>query len=213
MGVIPYPSFFLLENTMKKILLTFLFLLIAFPVYAFELLMFSNPHCSYCQAFLNEVAPGYDKTEYAKYLPLKIIQVNTKMPDWIAEAMSNGRLGGIRATPTFVIWDNSGTYDRGKEIARLEGYPGKEIFYESIGIFIENTEKIVIEKPKSSSDRGTPPKKLEKFPNGVYNSQDIMDHIYDTETEAQTAANWLGCEGTHTHMIKGEKIFMPCKME
>jgi len=40
-----------------------------------------------------------------------------------------------------------------------------------------------------------------------------MDHIYDTETEAQTAANWLGCEGTHTHMIKGEKIFMPCKME
>jgi len=209
MGLVPIPLF-LLENTMKKILLTFLFLLIAFPVYAFELLMFSNPHCSYCQAFLNEVAPGYDKTEYAKYLPLKIIQVNTKMPDWIAEAMSNGRLGGIRATPTFVIWDNSGTYDRGKEIARLEGYPGKEIFYESIGIFIENTEKIVIEKPNRSDN---PHQKPEKFPNGVYNSQDIMDHIYDTETEAQTAANWLGCEGTHTHMIKGEKIFMPCKME
>tara|TARA_B100002003_G_scaffold4091_1_gene3786 strand:+ start:134 stop:721 length:588 start_codon:yes stop_codon:yes gene_type:complete len=195
---------------MKKILLTFLFLLIAFPVYAFELLMFSNPHCSYCQAFLNEVAPGYDKTEYAKYLPLKIIQVNTKMPDWIAEAMSDGRLAGIRVAPTFVIWDNSGIHDRGKEIARLEGYPGKEIFYESIRIFIENTEKIVIEKPNRPDN---PHQKPEKFPNGVYNSQDIMDHIYDTETEAQVAANWLGCEGTHTHMIKDEKIFMPCKME
>ena len=118
---------------MKKILLTFLFLLIAFPVYAFELLMFSNPHCGYCQAFLNEVAPGYDKTEYAKYLPLKIIQVNTKMPDWIAEAMSNGRLGGIRATPTFVIWDNDHQY----EIARLLGYINKERFYQDLDKFID----------------------------------------------------------------------------
>ncbi len=212
MGVIPYPSFCLLENTMKKILLTFLFLLIAFPVYAFELLMFSNPHCGYCQAFLNEVAPGYDKTEYAKYLPLKIIQVNTKMPDWIAEAMSDGRLGGIRVAPTFVIWDNSGIHDRGKEIARLEGYPGKEIFYESIRIFIENTEKIVIEKPKGSlepmddsDNRGTPPE-------GVINSQDIMDHIYDTETEALKASKWLGCVGFHTHKMNGKLIFMPCEM-
>ena len=54
--------------------------------------------------------------------------------------------------------------------------------------------------------------KLEKFPNGVYKSQDIMDHIYDTETEAQTAANFLGCMGTHTHIIKGKKIWMPCHM-
>ena len=54
--------------------------------------------------------------------------------------------------------------------------------------------------------------KLEKFPNGVYKSQDIMDHIYDTETEAQTAANFLGCMGTHTHIIKGKKICMPCHM-
>ena len=37
-------------------------------------------------------------------------------------------------------------------------------------------------------------------------------HIYDTETEAQTAANFLGCMGTHTHIIKGKKIWMPCHM-
>lgn len=198
---------------MKKILFTFLFLLVAFPVYAFELLMFSNLHCGYCQAFLNEVAPGYDKTEYAKYLPLKVIQVNTKIPDWVDKAMYDGRLASIRATPTFVIWDNSGIYDRGKEIARLEGYPGKEIFYESIGIFIENTEKIVIEKPKgslepmdNSDNRGTPPE-------GVINSQDIRDHIYNTETEALKASKWLGCDGFHTHKMNGKLIFMPCRME
>ena len=55
--------------------------------------------------------------------------------------------------------------------------------------------------------------KLQKFPNGVYKSRDIMDHQYHTETEAQTAANFLGCLGTHTHLIKGETIYMPCKME
>ena len=55
--------------------------------------------------------------------------------------------------------------------------------------------------------------KLEKFPNGVYKSRDILDHQYKTETEAQVAANFLGCLGTHTHMIKGEKIYMPCQMK
>ncbi len=54
---------------------------------------------------------------------------------------------------------------------------------------------------------------LEKFPNGVFKSRDILDHIYKTETEAQIAANFLGCLGTHTHMIDGKKIFMPCTMQ
>ena len=54
---------------------------------------------------------------------------------------------------------------------------------------------------------------LQKFPNGVFKSRDIMDHQYHTETEAQIAANFLGCLGTHTHLIKGETIHMPCKME
>lgn len=54
---------------------------------------------------------------------------------------------------------------------------------------------------------------LEKFPNGVFKSRDIMDHQYDTETEAQIAANFLGCLGTHTHMIKGKTVHMPCTMQ
>lgn len=65
--------------------------------------------------------------------------------------------------------------------------------------------------PGSGSNHKPAP--LEKLPNGVFNSRDIMDHIYDTETEAQVAANWLGCMGTHTHIMKGKKIWMPCKME
>tara|TARA_B110000495_G_scaffold119341_1_gene103517 strand:+ start:1587 stop:2327 length:741 start_codon:yes stop_codon:yes gene_type:complete len=55
--------------------------------------------------------------------------------------------------------------------------------------------------------------KLQKFPNGVFKSRDIMDHQYKTNTEAQTAANFLGCLGTHTHLINGKTVHMPCKME
>ena len=50
---------------MKKILLACLFLLIAFPVAAAELLMFSNPECKYCQEFLREVEPTCKDSEPA----------------------------------------------------------------------------------------------------------------------------------------------------
>ena len=56
------------------------------------------------------------------------------------------------------------------------------------------------------------PDELEKFPNGVYKSRDIMDHQYKTETEAQIAANFLGCIGTHSHMMAAGKVYMPCTM-
>ena len=204
MGLVPVPLFFYFGGNMKKILFTFLFLLVAFPVYAYELLMFSNSHCGYCQAFLNEVAPTYDKTEYAKYLPLKVIQVNNRMPDWIAKAMEEGRLSPIRATPTFVIWNN-------EEIARLEGYAGKEKFFESIGVFIEETEKIVIEKPEGShgpmddfGSRRVPPE-------GVINSRDIFAHTYKTPKEALKASKWLDCGG-NIHFHDKEEVWMPCSM-
>ena len=105
---------------MKKLLLACLFLLVALPVAAGELLMFSNPHCGFCQSFLNEVKPTYHKTEYAKYLPLKVINITEEMPKWIQTAMEERRLTPIRNTPTFVIWDNN------EEVARLVGYGGKE---------------------------------------------------------------------------------------
>jgi thioredoxin-related protein len=67
----------------------------------------------------------------------------------------------------------------------------------------------------SPRDKNTNPHtgELEKFPNGVYKSRDILDHQYETETEAQVAANFLGCLGTHEHMIDGKKIYMPCTMK
>ena len=78
--------------------------------------------------------------------------------------------------------------------------------------FVPFTPDLGIDSPRDKNTN-MHTDKLEKFPNGVYKSRDILDHQYKTETEAQVAANFLGCLGTHTHMIKGEKIYMPCQMK
>ena len=77
--------------------------------------------------------------------------------------------------------------------------------------FVPFTPELGIDSPRDKNTN-MHTDKLEKFPNGVYKSRDILDHQYETETEAQVAANFLGCLGTHTHMIKGKKIYMPCQM-
>ena len=190
---------------MKKILLTFVFLLFALPVSAVELLMFSNPHCKYCQSFLKEVKPTYHETEYSKYLPLKVITMEGDMPEWIARAFDEKRLQPIRNTPTFVIWDN-------KELARLIGYRNKETFYELLGSFMEANEGI-FKQPEGSKGRGP----LDEFgnpnlpPKGVINSKRIFNHTYKTPNEALKAAEWFGCGG-NIHYHAHEKVWMPCSM-
>ena len=57
-------------------------------------------------------------------------------------------------------------------------------------------------------------KSEEKDENGVFLSNDIMDHQYKTPEEAiRAAVNKFNCEGIHSHMIKVKKIWMPCKMQ
>ena len=89
---------------MKKLLLAWLFLLIALPVAAAELVMFSNPKCSYCQDFLRDVEPTYHESEYAKYLPLKILSMEQPMPLWVARAMDEGRLWYGMKKKLLVLW-------------------------------------------------------------------------------------------------------------
>ena len=53
-----------------------------------------------------------------------------------------------------------------------------------------------------------------KDENGVFLSNDIMDHQYATPEEAiRAAVDRFNCEGIHSHMIKGKKVWMPCKMQ
>ena len=54
----------------------------------------------------------------------------------------------------------------------------------------------------------------EKNEKGIFLSNDLMDHQYATPEEAiRAAVDKFDCEGIHSHMIKGKKIWMPCKMQ
>ena len=116
---------------MRKLLLTLFFILFAFPVYALELLMAHNPDCHICEKFIEEVAVDYEYTYNGttshnritkKTLPLIIISVYDQ-PEWFKQAYAEGRIKGIRGTPTFIIWNGR------KELARIVGYHSKERFY------------------------------------------------------------------------------------
>jgi thioredoxin-related protein len=97
-----------------------------------------------------------------------------------------------------------------------------EVDYKSA--LIQKEDKVTTPFVPFQPELTTPPKyegksenphngKIQKFPNGVYKSRDIMDHQYNTETEAVIAAEFLGCTGTHTHIINAKVVHMPCSME
>ena len=189
---------------MKKLLLAFMFvLLMAIPVEALQLLMFSTDRCGFCRDFHKEVTPTYKTSEYAKHLPLTIIDIDNPPPKWITDAFDDFRLSPIKQTPTFVIWDD-------KEVARLIGYVGKEKFYESIGAFIEENTGKFIEPPKRGpmDEFGS----VRPYPEGVINSRDIFQHMYKTPEEALKASDWFGCHG-NIHYHEAENVWMPCRME
>ena len=194
---------------MKKLIFVVLFLLMSVvPVDALDLLMFSSSKCSYCQDFLREVVPEYHKTKYHKILPLKIIDIDKPPPQWILNAFSSEGLFPIRVTPTFVAWDN-------KEIIRTEGYVSKEDFYKIMEAFLGHFEVPRVEIPKLEGPPGAGDNR--KFnpknpPDGVINSRDIFQHMYQTAEEALAASKWLGCKG-NVHFHDDEAVWMPCVME
>ena len=116
---------------MKFLSILFALLLLSLPVKAYELLMFSVSWCGYCRAFHEQVAPTYKDSEYAKNLPLIIINADKyplHIPKWFAIAYKKGDIKPIIVTPTFILWDEK----QKVEIDRLVGYIGKEWFYDQL---------------------------------------------------------------------------------
>jgi thioredoxin-related protein len=85
--------------------------------FAAELVMFERAGCPWCQRWDREVGARYLKSEEAKRLPLRRIDINT------------GATGGIqltspvRYTPTFVVVDD------GREVGRITGYINDDSFW------------------------------------------------------------------------------------
>lgn len=95
---------------------------------AAELVMFESTSCTWCEAWHAEVGIIYDKTDEAKVLPLRLVDVDEERPSDLAD------IGGIIYTPTFIILED------GKETGRIIGYPGEDFFWQMLGEFVKKVE-------------------------------------------------------------------------
>lgn len=91
---------------------------------ASELLMFERAGCIWCARWDRDIAPIYAKTDEAKLLPLRRVNIDRGMPDGITLAAP------VRYTPTFVVIDG------GREIGRITGYINDESFWGLLGSYV-----------------------------------------------------------------------------
>jgi thioredoxin-related protein len=83
--------------------------------------MFERDGCVWCARWNREIAPVYDKTEEAKLLPLRRINMDRDKAPGVTLASP------VRYTPTFLIVEN------GQEIGRITGYMNDESFWGLLG--------------------------------------------------------------------------------
>ena len=84
---------------------------------AAELVMFEQAGCVYCQRWEREVGSLYERTDEARALPLRRVDIRDQKMSGIALASP------VRFTPTFVVADN------GREIGRITGYSNDNAFW------------------------------------------------------------------------------------
>ena len=89
----------------------------AVPAAAAELVMFRRAGCPYCAAWDRAIGPVYPKTDIGKRLPLRQVDLDRSADGKVA------LVSPVRFTPTFVLVDS------GRELGRLEGYPGEDFFW------------------------------------------------------------------------------------
>jgi len=92
---------------------------------AAELVMFESAICEWCDAWHAEIGPIYPKTDEGRRAPLRMVDIHDARPDDLAD------IEGIRFTPTFVMLD-----DDGREVGRINGYPGEDFFWGLLGELI-----------------------------------------------------------------------------
>lgn len=82
-----------------------------------ELILFETPGCSYCKAWLRDVAPGYSSSRHGSILPLRRIDLSRGIAEEDRDMLP------VRGVPTFVVRACN------REMARFSGYGGKDAFY------------------------------------------------------------------------------------
>ncbi len=88
---------------------------------AAELVMFETLGCPWCMAWDAEVGVIYHKTAEGRTAPLRRFDIDDPRPPELAA------LPDIIYTPTFVLMDG------GREVGRIVGYPGEDLFWGMLG--------------------------------------------------------------------------------
>lgn len=91
------------------------------------LLMAEEVGCLWCARWNAEIAPIYEKTPEGQTAPLIRYDLHADSPD--VEFKHR-----VRFSPTFILVHN------GKEVGRIEGYPGEDFFWGLLGRMIADAE-------------------------------------------------------------------------
>ncbi|MEL6099755.1 MAG: hypothetical protein AAFU82_08655 [Pseudomonadota bacterium] len=101
---------------MRNLLLTLTLMGFAAPAWAIELMMVEQHGCEWCERWDEEISHIYPKTAEGKFAPLRRENIR-RLPADIE--LDNSPV----FTPTFII------LDEGRELGRIEGYPGEDFFW------------------------------------------------------------------------------------
>lgn len=97
------------------------------------LYMAEEAGCYWCAKWNAEIAHIYPKTQEGKAAPLRRFDLQQGAPNILLKSK-------VRFTPTFIL------VDHGKEVGRIEGYPGDEFFWSLLNTLLESTNNAAKEK-------------------------------------------------------------------
>jgi hypothetical protein len=84
---------------------------------AAELVMYRSPGCPWCATWDQAIGPIYPKTELGRRAPVRMAELENAKDSGVVLQRP------VRYSPTFVMVDD------GREIGRIEGYPGEDFFW------------------------------------------------------------------------------------
>jgi hypothetical protein len=117
-GSLPNEGNTLLMHRLRMcVVLVMASILFAARADAFELLMFRRAGCPWCAAWDREIGPIYAKTDLGRRITIRLIDLDHGV------GMKFELESPVHFTPTFVLIDD------GREIGRIEGYPGEDFFW------------------------------------------------------------------------------------
>ena len=108
---------------MRQLLLALL-IFAAPAAHGAELVMVEEKWCEWCERWNDEIGVVYDKTAEGARAPLRRVDIHALPQDLTFDTRP-------RFTPTFVL------FDAGREVGRIEGYPGEDFFWGLLGRLLE----------------------------------------------------------------------------